>query len=288
MPVRWRAWGTDVQVDVSDPAALPSAVRIVARVLVDAERAADADRPQAQVQKLLRSDGRPLRVRPTLSALVATALDAAEATGGLVDPTVGVATLPLRRAAAARWTGRSLHPGTFPVCSSFPATAPRAATGWREVGWSEHHVTLPRAACLDLTATAKARTARLAAARVAERLGVGVVVELGGDVATAGPHAGSWRVRLRHLDDARVEVPAGQAFAACRAATVVDPASGRPVGGPWSVVAVTAPDVVVAKSAAVAALVLGEAGPQHLADQGLVGLFVEHARAQLAQPRHPR
>jgi thiamine biosynthesis lipoprotein len=283
MGVQWQAWGTTVRVEVTDPAALAAGRRIVLRTILEAERAADADRPGAEVHRLLRSAGRDLPVRPTLSALVATALDAAEQSGGLVDPSVGAATIPLRRASGrstrpASWGRRSLTDGSdgwFPVCAGASHPQPRPAAGWRTISWSERRVGVPAGTALDLTATAKARTARLAAARVAEVLGVGALVDLGGDVAAAGPPPGhGWVVRPAQLGSPVLELPAGTALATCRAAGIVDPATGRPVTGPWSAVCVAAPDVVLAKTAAVAALVHGEGAEAYLDRLGLAAVFL--------------
>ena len=141
----------------------------------------------------------------------------------------------------------------------------RPAPGWRAVRWAGHEVHVPAAVALDLTATAKARTARLAAATVAEHLGVGALVEVGGDVAAAGPEPrGGWTARPEHGGGTAVEVPAGGGVAACRVARLVDPLSGRVVRGPWHAVVVAATDVVTAKAAAVALAVRGsDAGPVH-------------------------
>jgi thiamine biosynthesis lipoprotein len=278
MGIQWQAWGTTVRLEVTDPAAAGSATRILRRTLLDAERAADADRAGSEIHRLLTSDGRVRSVRPVLSALIATALDAAEQSAGLVDPTVGAATIPLRRA-----LGRDhdhvapRRGGTFPVCGAYPVTRPRPATGWRGVSWNERHVAVPAATALDLTATAKARTARLTASRIAERLGVGAVVEIGGDVAAAGPGpANGWLVQPQHLDGTTLEVPPGTALAVCRAAGIVDPASGRQVTGPWAAVAVAAPDVVLAKTAAVAALIHGDDAEEYLDQAGLAAVFLPH------------
>ena len=268
MAIGWKAWGTTVRLDVTDPRAMPSALRIVRSCVREAERAADVDRRRAEVHRLVRAGGRPVRVTATLAALVAVALDVAERTDGAVDPTVGGATVPLRaalrRAAASGGLdgGRATGGGNdtlVPACAAYPWVAPRPAAGWRAVDWSERRLAVPPPAALDLSATAKARTARLAATRVAERLGVGAMVEIGGDVATVGPRPGhGWVVSPEHAGGTVLELAAGEAVAACRAAQVVDPLTGRLVATGWEAVVVTADDVVTAKAAAISTLVLGE------------------------------
>jgi thiamine biosynthesis lipoprotein len=277
MGMQWNAWGTTVRVEVTDPDALPSAHRLVARCLADAERAADLGRRSAQVHQLTRSAGQPVAVRPTLSALVAVALDVAERSAGAVDPTVGVSTLALYRARHA------IGLSALPACSALPTLRPRPAPGWRSVHWSERYVTVPATTALDLTAAGKARTARLAASVVADRLGVGVVVEVGGDVATAGPQPrAGWRVHPAHLGGQAVDLEPGTALAACRVDGVVDPLTGRQVVGPWAAIGVIADDVITAKTAVVAALVHGADAEAYLERWGLPALFVPFEHRQPA------
>ena len=58
-------------------------------------------------------------------------------------------------------------------------------------------VRVPAGVTLDLGATAKAFAADRAAAAAAGATGCGVLVNLGGDLATAGPPpAGGWSVRV--------------------------------------------------------------------------------------------
>ena len=83
---RFELWSTTGTVVVTDPAALGSAVEIVRAGLDEVERACSRFRPDSEISGL--TPGRN-RLSPMLADLVGTALDAAEASGGLVDPTVG-------------------------------------------------------------------------------------------------------------------------------------------------------------------------------------------------------
>ena len=83
---RFDLWSTTGTVVVTDPAALGSVVEIVRAGLDDVERACSRFRPDSEISGL--TPGRN-RLSPMLADLVGTALDAAEASGGLVDPTVG-------------------------------------------------------------------------------------------------------------------------------------------------------------------------------------------------------
>jgi thiamine biosynthesis lipoprotein len=272
MGMQWTAWGTTVRVEVTDPDRASAARRLVIRCIEDAERAADLGNRRAQVYRLVRSAGRPVRVRPLLAALVAVAIGAAERSGGAVDPTVGAATLPIRRPGRASGD-------LVPVCGALPAYRPRSTPGWRSVEWTEQSISVPPGGCLDLTATAKAWTAQRAADLVAYRCGTGALVEIGGDVATAGPAPiGGWTVVPEHAGAAVVHLDAGAAVASCRAAGIIDPLTGRPVTGPWQSVAVAGPDLVAAKVAAVTALVQGEDAAGYLDQLGVRAVLVPAER----------
>ena len=272
MSIQWMAWGTTVRVEVTEPAALPAARRLVAGIIARAEREAALEFSGAKVHRLTRAVGRPTTVSTSLADLVAVALTAAELSAGAVDLTVGATTLPLRRAAAGHWPERTAR---FPVCVSIQSARPRPAPGWRTVYRAGRSVAVPAGTCLDLTATAKARTAYLAAARVAGQLGVGALVELGGDLATAGPAPdGGWLIAPEHGGGAVAQLQTGNMISSCRAVGIVDPLTGRMVDGPWAAIAVLGPDLVTAKTAAVAALVHGADAEDYLDRLGLTALFV--------------
>jgi thiamine biosynthesis lipoprotein len=290
MGMQWTAWGTTVRVELSAPGREAAARRLVTRCVADAERAADLDRPGAQVHRSVRAAGRPVRIGPVLADLVAVAIGAAERSAGAVDPTVGAATLPIHRA-LHRARRRDLHRGrvaggSFPVCSALPTVRPRPAAGWRSVEWTEQSLGIPAGACLDLTATAKARTAQRAASLVAGVCGVGALVEIGGDVATAGPAPdGGWTVVPEHAGAAVVRLDAGMAVASCRSAGIVDPLTGRRVVSPWLAVAVIGTDPVTAKATAVTALVQGAAAAQYLDRVGAHAVLVPDDRIEAAISR---
>jgi thiamine biosynthesis lipoprotein len=123
---------------------------------------------------------------------------------------------------------------------------------------------------LDLGATAKAEAADRAAAKVAERLGVGVLVALGGDIATAGmAPARGWEVLVqdRPGDPAcTVRLPAGAALATSSTVArswgealhhIVDPRTGRPAAPVWRTVSVAAYSCRRANTLSTAAIVHG-------------------------------
>jgi hypothetical protein len=178
----WRAIGTAIRLVVTSEAALPPG-----RVLLEAELAAldvacSRFREDSELVRLGASGGRPVRVSPLLAELVAVALQAAEATEGDVDPTVGAGM------AAAE------GPRVRLVVRRLP--------DWRDVLLDTDRglLTVPDGVMLDLGATAKSWLADHAAAALAAELGCGGLVSLGGDIAVAGqPPAQGWRIRVQDI-----------------------------------------------------------------------------------------
>jgi thiamine biosynthesis lipoprotein len=245
----WPVWSTTARLVVTDAGALGEARAIVDADLAAVDLAASRFRADSEVSRLHLAGGRPLRVSPLLAELVEVALAAARRTGGDVDPTLGAALAALgydrdfghvsqssdRADDAQAPTGCGTTPGPRP----HPPTAERHAlalvtdrgrrlrvgvapvaptvAGWRRVRLDGRTLTVPPDVLLDLGATAKAHAADRCAARVAGTLGTGVLVSLGGDIATAGPAPdGGWKVLVRDRpgDPAcTVAIPAGAAVA---------------------------------------------------------------------------
>lgn len=264
----WEQWSTECRLVVDDPAALPEARRIVRDLMDRVTTAASRFEPGSE---LLRLRPGTTRVSPLLADLLACALSAARDTDGAVDPTVGGA---LRALGYDRDFRRldGVRPGRVQV---------RPVPGWQQVHLDGDRLTLPPGLLLDLGATAKARTAGLAAARVADRLGVGVLVSLGGDLATAGP-TGSWQVRVQDLPGDRpqqVTLTGGAAVATSstrkrvwdggRCHHLLDAATGLPVRGRWVSATVVAATCLAANTASTAAVVRGEAAEGRLTALGL-------------------
>jgi len=291
---QWSVWSTTARVvlraqDVrADPAAPDRAAALV-RARLDAVGAACSRFLPTSELARAEAAGGPVEVSPLLADLVATALDAARRTDGDLDPLLGD---DLRALGYDRdWhllgtsAGVPVHVGARP---------PRP--DWREVRLDGLVLSLPPGARADLGGTAKERAADLAAADVAAALGVGVLVALGGDLATAGPGPeGGWRVRVEDSGPGgptpvtEVRLPAGGALAtsstrsrAWTAGTrrhhhLLDPRSGLPATTPWTTASVAAASCVAAGTAATAALVRGETGAARLAALGLPARLVDPA-----------
>jgi thiamine biosynthesis lipoprotein len=212
-------------------------------------------------------------VSSLLADLVAAALQAARDTGGAVDPTVGAALCGLgydRDFAAI--TGRVVAPAVrvFPV------------PDYRAVRLRDRELTVPDGVLLDLGATAKAAAADRIAALIALRLGVGALVALGGDIATAGASPDdSWQVLVQDRPDdpsCTVRLPAGAALATSSTAGrtwgrrgellhhIVDPRTGRPAPTVWRTVSVAAGSCVRANTLSMAAIVRGNGAYDLLRD----------------------
>src|SRR5205085_10985139 len=129
-----------------------------------------------------------------------TALGAAHATAGDVDPTIG---------RALRVAGYDRDFAQLPALRTGRVKfAP--APGWRlvQVDRRRPAVRVPRGVELDFGATAKALAADRAAKACASVLRGGVLVNLGGDIAVAGPPPeGGWAVRVTDDHESSFDAP---------------------------------------------------------------------------------
>lgn len=283
----FRALGTSASLAVTETAAFDRARAIVDAELAAIDAAASRFRPDSELSRLNASAGRPARISPLFAAAIEAALRAAELTDGDVDPTVGRALRTIgydRDFAEVR--------GGSATCLRVRA---RAASGWRVVQLdpSARVAQVPAGVELDLGATAKALAADRAAAAVHAALGGGVLVNLGGDLSTAGPPpAGGWTV---HVTDDHAAGPAapGQTITlsggglatsstvARRWSTasgprhhIVDPRRGDSASGAWRTASVAAASCLDANIAATAAIVRGEAAPAWLGNLALPSRLV--------------
>jgi thiamine biosynthesis lipoprotein len=278
----WSALGTTVSVVVSDAGALPAARRAVEAELAELDAACSRFREDSELMRLNARAGETVRVSPRLLEAIATALRAAALTDGIVDPTVGNALVVLG----------------YDRDFSLVRRGPSPLTAVRVAGWARiridhagRSVRVPRGVVLDLGATAKALGADRAAARAAQAApGAGMLVNLGGDIATAGPApAGGWLVRVTDDHRAPLDAPGqtvtiGSGGLATSSTTVrrwgdgvhhiVDPRSGLPAVSSWRTVSVCAATCVDANIASTAALVLGERAEDWLEHNGLPARLV--------------
>ncbi|HVU72081.1 MAG TPA: FAD:protein FMN transferase [Mycobacteriales bacterium] len=286
---RWDALGTTARVVVTDPAALPG-VRAAVEAAVDAiDLAASRFRDDSELQQLNNAAGEWRDASPLLVRALRVALDAAEWTGGLVDPTVGASMVGLG------------YDRTFRlVAADGPAitVALHAAPGWQAVELDDAaaRVRIPRGTLIDLGATAKGLASDIAAADAAAAAGCGVLVSLGGDIAVAGDAPeGGWSVLVEDVHEAAdPDAPSqtigllrgGLATSSTRARRwrrggselhhIIDPRSGGPARGPWRTVSTLAETCVLANAGSTAAMVMGAGAERWLADRNIPARLVTH------------
>jgi thiamine biosynthesis lipoprotein len=288
----WEALGSSVVLRVSDPDALEPARALVARELAAIDRACSRFRADSELARVNAAGGRSVQVSDLLIQAVEVALRAAELTGGDVDPTVGVALelagydrdLRLLEPATVE-AGRPAEPGEPPAL-----IAAQLRSGWQTVALDRRSraIRVPAGIRLDLGATAKAWAADRVAHRAAQASGCGVLVSLGGDIATCGPApAGGWRIRVS--DDHRdgpsapgqtISILSGGLATSSTAVRrwshdgrtmhhIIDPDTGAPVRETWRTVSVAAEDCTDANIAATAAIVRAGSAPDWLESIGL-------------------
>jgi thiamine biosynthesis lipoprotein ApbE len=271
----WPALGTQVRLVLTDPGQLAAGCRLLRADLADIDVAcsrfrADAELVAVNATASSQPDGVPISA--LLTEAIAVALAAARQTGGSVDPTVGAAMAAVgydRDFALVSQAGPALR------------LTVRQVPGWRQVrlDTDARRLRLPAGTQLDLGATAKAWAADRSAGRLAERLGCGVLVSLGGDIAVAGPSpADGWRIRVQDITGRPEDPPAGPtAVVSIRAgglATsstaarrwrrggdvlhhILDPRTGLPAAPVWRTVSVAALSCVEANTASTAAIIQG-------------------------------
>lgn len=279
----WEALGTTVVLRVTDPAALLAARAEVEAELHAIDRACSRFRADSELSRVNAGAGRSVAVSPLLIGALEVALRAAELTGGDVDPTVGECLVLAGYDRDWRLLSGSRD-------DPLPAVTARVRAGWRTI-------VLDRAACsvcipagvrLDLGATAKAWAADRSARAAAAASECGVLVSLGGDIATAGAGPeGGWQIRV--TDNHRSDLSAPGQTVAIRSgglATsstavrrwcsggqtmhhIIDPATGAPVESTWRTVSVAAADCTEANIASTGALVRGDAALEWLQGLGL-------------------
>jgi thiamine biosynthesis lipoprotein len=191
----WQALGLPVQLVISAPGKLGDARALLASDLADLDKVASRFRRDSEVVALGRAPADrsglvTATVSPLLAEAVAVALRAASLTDGDVDPTVGAALSAL---------GYDRDFAQVPPNGPAQAVGTQMIPGWRSIGLdlSTHRLTMPPGVQLDLGATVKGWAVDRGAARIADKLGCGVLVSLGGDTAVAGPSPeGGWRIRI--------------------------------------------------------------------------------------------
>jgi thiamine biosynthesis lipoprotein len=207
-------------------------------------------------------------VSPLFAEAVETAIAAAAATDGLVDPTLGQAIEAAGYDRDFALIGADERP-----------PGPAAPGSWRTVCIAGRLLFRPPGTKLDLNGIVKS----LAVDEALTRLPGNGFVAAGGDIATRGPVA----VGLPGEDG--VQLLAGGLATSGRTNRrwsrggrpqhhLLDPRSGRPSSSRWLEVTVAAESCLAADVAAKAAFLLSFEGPDGLDERGLPGRFVGEDR----------
>jgi thiamine biosynthesis lipoprotein len=273
----FEAIGVSNQVTVLDPDALPAAVALARAEVVALDDACSRFRGDSELARL-NAVGQGT-VSPLLLEAIETALEAAQVTGGLVDPTVG---------ASMRALG---YDRDFAVVVRRGAKRPfelRPASRWRsvELDRATSTVRLARGTELDLGATAKAFASDRIAALVHRATGSPTLISLGGDIAVAGAApAGGWPILVTEdsrgtgVDGPVVAIATGGLATSSTTVRrwragetvvhhIVEPATGAPASERWRTVTVAAPTCLEANVAATAAIVAGPSAAHWLESRG--------------------
>ncbi len=275
-----RAMGTDMTLslwpDAGRERAAASAVRHEMTFLRRAERRLSRFLPDSEISRLNRTSGTPVPLSQLACDAIEAALAAAEATGGLFDPSVHEAVI-----AAGYDRSFDTIPST-PAADSSALVARAAAPScgrFREVTLDARarSVTLPAGMKLDLGGIAKGWLAD----RIARRLGCcgAALADLGGDIAVAGlpPGETAWRIGLVSDDGGsnllgQISLVSGGVAtsgvtrrrwrtAAGLQHHLIDPRTGLPALTDLLSATVTAPNTMAGEAAAKAVILRGaEAG----------------------------
>jgi thiamine biosynthesis lipoprotein len=326
----WRALGMLIQLGVTDPGRLAHARRLLEEDLAALDLACSRFRPDSElvaVANAARDARGPVTVPVSrlLAEAVEVSLRAAELTDGDVDPTIGgvMAALgydrdfaELQPATSSLMMDRRVHPDVASDPRSSPpddngrnerpterpqagAVTVRTIPGWRSVSVdvAAGKLTVPAGVQLDLGATVKGWAADRSAAKIADRLGCGVLVSLGGDTAVAGPppSEAGWPIRVQDttlpLEDTPdgptqvVSIRSGGLATSSTAARrwhhggdvlhhILDPRTGLPAAPLWRTVSVAAATCADANTAATAAIIRGDRAPAWLASLNLPARLV--------------
>jgi thiamine biosynthesis lipoprotein len=288
----FEVWSTTATLVVTDAAALATAGARLREVLAEVDATCSRFRDDSEINRLLRRPGHPVGLSPTLNDALGHALRAASATGGLGDPTVAAAVVAVGYDRdIADVLDRALTGTLLPLGSDLGPAVPGAGCVHQDQDAAT--VTVPAGVGLDLGATAKAFAADRAATAIANQVGGGVLVGLGGDIAVAGTApVGGWRISV--ADDHRLPGTAYQTVAieSGGLATssimtrrwptargwrhhLIDPRTGDNPDPYWRTASVAAATCVDANAAATAAIILGAVAPTWLDERGLPALLVD-------------
>lgn len=292
--VSFRAMGTEVSLALwpnsGDEEPSRVAIQHAAAFVRYAERRLSRFLDGSEITRLNSGTPEPVSVSTLTYNAIAVALQAAEATGGLFDPTIHDALV----AAGYDRSFDELKSAAIDRVATAPATTSRSCGRYQQIRLDRrtHSVWLPEGVRIGLGGIAKGWLADQIVRRLS-RHGA-ALADLGGDIAVRGLplHEAAWRVSLA-VDDPSIAVLGQIALLGGGVATsgvtrrrwqtaqgwrhhLIDPRTGQPVVTDLISASVVAPSAAVAEAAAKAVLLLGcEAGAEALdRTPGLGGVLV--------------
>jgi thiamine biosynthesis lipoprotein len=257
---RFRAMDVDVVVYGADG----RQVAAVERLFAEWDRVFSRFRAHSELALVNASRATVVVVSPLFARVLRTALDAADGTGGLVDPTLGEAI----EAAGYDRDFAAVRPDSRPA-------GPHAPSRRRWVRLAGRALVRPPRTRLDLNGVVKA----LAVDDALALLSGDGFVSAGGDVAVRGaavvglPRGGSARVESGGVATSGITHRRWLRGGAVQH-HLLDPRTGRPAVSRWSEVTVVGPTCLDADVAAKAAFLLSDDGPAWLDERGLAGRFL--------------
>ena len=292
-PIAWTpsvrstwAIGTTASVVVDQPDAADAAIALLALDLDALDRAASRFRPDSELRRLEGRGGRATPVSPLLFDVLRAACDVAATTAGIVDPTIGSALVEL---------GYDRDFDRLEAGAPVPDLPVTPAPGWWRIEFDQDRrtVAVPDGVHVDLGSSGKAFAADRSAVRIAEALGCGVLVNLGGDVSVAGPAPiDGWGVGIAShcttdptaADHVVALHAGGLATSGTTARTwtqggrtvhhIIDPWTGEVASTTWSLVSARGATCLEANGWSTAAVVWGEDAPTNLIAHGVTARLV--------------
>ncbi len=243
----------------------------------DVERAASRFRTDSGLAAANAAPGRWVPASPLLLALVRVGVAAAEASDGLVSPCLGAC---VDAAGYRAWSAAEVP---LPVVLPSPGSPTCLPDAWQRIEMAPGRLRVPAGTALDLGATAKAWLADELAERLADRTGLDVVANMGGDLRAIGALA-PWVVGADHAVPGPQPVPlevhdaglatSGQGHRRWTTPTgpahhLIDPRTGTSAVTRWWAVSVLAASATAANTAATGGMLLDGAAPAWLQARGL-------------------
>ena len=287
----FRAMGTNIRLWIeADPATAGQALADAEALFREVERALSRFASTSELCRLNEQTGQWVKVSKTLWAVLSVAIEFAEETDGLFDPTI----LNALKAAGYNRSFTAIGRGGKAQAQAIPPTAAR----WQDIRLdpTKRQVWLPDGLGLDFCGIAKGYTAQWAAALMG--LWGPCLVDAGGDVVAGDPPAGwiGWPVSIAgpRRDDGKPPAPVADLLVANSAVAtsgvdhrrwtvdgkpahhIIDPRSGEPAVTDLLTVSMVGASAMEAEVWAKVGLILGiEKGMAALSKRGFPTLMID-------------